>query len=74
MFLKDFREGLGYSKSQLASALGISTSLYEKIEWGIRAPSRHFLFRFKQTFPTFDMNIFFLERESSKNPHISTEA
>ena len=67
MFLKDFRESHGYSKSQLASLLGISTSLYEKIEWGIRNPSRDFLFRFKRSFPTFDMNIFFLNdnRKSS---------
>ena len=58
-YLKDFRLNHGYSKKQMADILQISNSLYEKIEYGIRQPSRNFLIRFKTIFPNFDMNIFF---------------
>ena len=58
--LKDFRLNHGYSKKQMADILQISNSLYEKIEYGIRQPSRNFLCRFKSVFPNFDMNIFLI--------------
>ncbi len=64
--LKEFREELGYSKQQLADFLNISKSLYEKVEWGVRLPSQAFLFRFKQKFPSFDMNLFFTEKKPVK--------
>lgn len=57
--LKDFRQNHGYSKKQMAEILQISDSLYEKIEYGVRLPSRKFLSKFKAVFPNFDMNIFF---------------
>lgn len=59
--LKKFRQSNGYSKKQLADILQISDSLYEKIEYDVRPPSRNFLNRFKAAFPNFDMNIFFTE-------------
>lgn len=64
--LREFRESLGYSKQEIADALHISKSFYEKIEWGIREPSHNFLRRFKKSFPTFDMNIFFEEKRAEK--------
>lgn len=57
--LKDFRQEKGYSREQMAQALGISTSLYNLVEFDIRQPSKNFLDRFKRAFPSFDMNIFF---------------
>lgn len=57
--LKDFRAKHGYSREQMAQKLGISLSLYNKVEFDARTPSKNFLDRFKKTFPDFDMNIFF---------------
>lgn len=58
-FLKDFRKEKGYTTKQMADVLQISSSLYEKVEGDFRTPSQNFLTRFKQSFPDFDMNIFF---------------
>lgn len=58
-FLKAFRKEKGLTTKQMASALKISNSLYEKVECNFRTPSQNFLRRFKQTFPDVDMNIFF---------------
>lgn len=70
--LKNFRENHGYSKKQMADILQISSSLYEKIEYGIRLPSRNFLCRFKTVFPNFDMNIFFTS-DKEKKPNNSAD-
>lgn len=58
-YLKKFRVNKELSREQMANKLGISLSLYDKIEFGVRTPSRNFLNRFKKAFPEFDMNIFF---------------
>lgn len=58
-FLKAFRKEKGLTTKQMANALKISNSLYEKVECNFRTPSQNFLRRFKQTFPDVDMNIFF---------------
>lgn len=58
-FLKDFRVQHGYSREQMAQKLDISLSLYDKVEFDARTPSKNFLNRFKKVFPDFDMNIFF---------------
>ena len=63
--LKDFRKEMGYSRKEMAKKLGISQSLYDKVEFDARMPSQNFLNRFKNEFPTFDMNIFF-----EKSQHI----
>ena len=56
-----YRKGQGLSKVAMASKLEISLSLYDKLENGDRKPSRRFMEKFKRTFPSFDMNIFFDE-------------
>lgn len=58
-FLKDFRAERGYSREQMAQKLDISLSLYDKVEFDARTPSKNFLDRFKKAFPDVDMNIFF---------------
>lgn len=59
--MKKFRKDKGYTASEMANILGISQSLYDKIEYDNRKPSREFMTKFKRCFPDFDMNIFFDE-------------
>lgn len=58
-WMKKFRNSKGFTASEMADKLGISKSLYEKIEYDDRQPSHNFMERFKKAFPDFDMNIFF---------------
>ena len=58
--LEEFRKSKGFTKPEIANILGISLSLYEKIEYSDRKPSRNFMSRFKLAFPSFDMNIFLM--------------
>lgn len=57
-WMKKFRNSKGFTASEMADKLGISKSLYEKIEYDDRQPSRNFMERFKKAFPDFDMNVF----------------
>ena len=57
--LKDFRISLGIGIKEFADSIGVSKSLYEKIEYGFREPSRNFITRLKKKYPQFDTNIFF---------------
>lgn len=59
--LKDFRNSLNLTTSEFAKTLGISKSLYEKVEGGFRKPSREFTTKLKSRFPQFDVNIFFTQ-------------
>jgi len=58
-WLVKFRREKGYTRNEMAKTLGVSVSLYEKIEYGDRKPSGNFLGKFKKAFPSFNMNIFF---------------
>lgn len=58
-WLVKFRREKGYTRNEMAKTLGVSVSLYEKIEYGDRRPSGNFLGKFKKAFPSFNMNIFF---------------
>lgn len=57
--LKKIREELNLSMDEMAEKLDMSTSMYEKIEYGYRVPSRQFISKMKETFPYIDTNIFF---------------
>lgn len=57
-WLVKFRREKGYTRNEMAKTLGVSVSLYEKIEYGDRRPSGNFLGKFKKAFPSFNMNIF----------------
>lgn len=59
--LKKFRLSLGMTAQEFADYIGISKSLYDKIETGIRKPSREFTTKLKKKYPQFDVNIFFIE-------------
>lgn len=76
--LAAFRKERGYTTKDMAADIGVSQSLYEKIEFGARLPSRSFLKKFKEKYPDFDMNIFFdeiihnscIEGENVNHPRI----
>lgn len=57
--LKKIREELNLSMDEMALKLGMSTSMYEKVEYGYRVPSRQFITKVKEKFPYIDTNIFF---------------
>ena len=61
-WLKKFRNEQGLTLNEMAEKLGISKSMYEKVEYGDRGASVQFIKRFKQVFPHIDINIFFTER------------
>ena len=58
--LKAFRNSLDMSAEAFAESMGVSKSLYEKVENGFRKPSRNFMEKLKRKYPQFDMNILFL--------------
>jgi transcriptional regulator with XRE-family HTH domain len=64
--LKRMREELSLSMDEMAEKLDMSTSMYEKIEYGYRVPSRQFISKMKEKFPYIDTNIFF-ESKVHKN-------
>lgn len=57
--LKDFRISLNLTLQEFASSIGVSKSLYQKVESGDRKPSREFTTKLKIKYPQFDVNIFF---------------
>lgn len=59
--LKDFRNSLNLTAQEFAKEIGISKSLYDKVETGARKPSREFLTKLKKKYPQFDVNIFFIQ-------------
>lgn len=57
--IKQFREQLGLTMEEQAKKLEMSVSMYEKIEYGYREPSKNFIEKFKTVYPYIDINIFF---------------
>lgn len=57
--LIEFRESLNISQKDMASALGISSSFYIKIELGERNPSFNFIKKMKKRFNVNVDEIFF---------------
>lgn len=59
--LKQFRLQNRLSLRQMAELMNVSLSMYEKVEYGKREPSRGFLLAVKRAFPQIDMNELFEE-------------
>lgn len=57
--LKKFRKGLNMTQKLFAKSIGVSESLYIKIELGIRKPSRNFISKLKSKYPEINTNVFF---------------
>lgn len=58
--LKEFRKSMNMTIEAFAKSIGISKSLYEKIENGVRGTSKGFTLKLKKKYPQFDTNIFFI--------------
>jgi len=55
-----FRKDKKLSINEMAEKIGVSSSFYEKIEYGDRNPSFNFITLFKRAFPGTEVdNIFF---------------
>ena len=57
--IAEFRAEKELSTMDIAKIIGVSTSFYEKIEYGQRKPSYNFIVKFKNAFPESDISIFF---------------
>ena len=57
--LKNFRKSMNMTAEEFAGSIGVSKSLYEKVENGFRRPSSIFTAKLKMKYPQFDVNIFF---------------
>lgn len=58
--LKKFRNSLNKSQNEMAKALDITLSFYSKLELGLKNPSLSTIKRFKEIFPTADVEKIFL--------------
>lgn len=54
--LKKFRTSKRYTMLEFAELIGVSLSLYSKVETGQRKPSRQFVEKLKKKFPSFNTN------------------
>lgn len=57
--LKNFRKSLNLTIKEFADSIAVSASLYEKVEQGVRKPSRNFTEKLKNKYPKFDINILY---------------
>lgn len=57
--LKELRLNEGLTLKEMALKCGMSESLYQKLEYGIRKPSASSISKIKKAFPNLDANIFF---------------
>lgn len=57
--LKDFRKSEGLTQEKMAQKLGITVSMYEKVEGGRAGASAAFMRKLKQAFPHADMETIF---------------
>lgn len=62
-WIKQFRKSKNLDTLEMAKSIGVSKSLYEKIEYGQRTPSANFIAKFKKSFPEVDTNLFFTNKE-----------
>ena len=58
MKLKEFRLKKGLTQEQMAKLVGISKSMYEKLEYNQARPSIEMIEKFKAVFKDLDINIF----------------
>lgn len=58
MKLREFRLKKKKTQKQMAETVGISKSMYEKLEYGITQPSLETIKKFKEVFKDFDTKIF----------------
>lgn len=71
-YLQHFRKDKGLSTADLATKMGISKSLYEKVEYGIRNPSYGFTSKLKSIFPEADIDKIVQEARSLEGEKLAT--
>jgi len=57
--LKQTRIKENFTFKEMAEKIGISESLYQKLEYGVRTPSIKVIHKLKKIYPDLDTNIFF---------------
>lgn len=57
--LKEFRKSKGKSQEAMAKTIGITLSMYEKVENGKAGASAAFMKRIKTAYPDADINFLF---------------
>jgi transcriptional regulator with XRE-family HTH domain len=65
--LKEFRKKLGISQEAMAKKLGITLSMYEKVEQGRANASAGFMKRFKSAFSDASVDDIFFADEQQQN-------
>ena len=63
--LRDFRKNIGFSQEMMAKRLGITLSMYEKVESGRANASAGFMKRFKKQFPEVSIDGIFFSNNSN---------
>ena len=63
--LKKFRNEIGLTQKAMAKELGITLSMYEKVEGGRAKVSSKFMKRFKHRFPACSLDDIFFTCESN---------
>ena len=66
MKLKQFRNSINLSQKSMAQKLGVTLSLYEKVESGRCGISSNFIKRFKHNFPDASIDEIFFNENSNK--------
>lgn len=59
--LRELRKENGYSQEQMAAELGVSLSMYQKVEQGNAKAGRNFMEKIKQRFPEASIDYIFLQ-------------
>ena len=62
--LKKFRKEKGLSQESMAQKMGITLSMYEKVEQGRAGASAKFMKRLKKVFPEVNIDYIFFETNS----------
>lgn len=57
--LRELRKENGYSQEQMAAELGVSLSMYQKVEQGNAKAGRNFMEKIKQRFPEASIDYIF---------------
>ena len=63
--LKEFRKNLGLSQEAMARKMGITLSMYEKVETGRAGASAAFMRKFKKLFPSESIDSIFFADDSN---------
>jgi transcriptional regulator with XRE-family HTH domain len=59
LYLKDIREALQMTQAEIAEALEVSKSYYEKLERGAVPVTRKIIEKIKKIYPKVNINLFF---------------